>query len=53
MGFVFKPELNIESLVPRGLLDFMHEKALTILEEVGIKVANKTLLRRIEGHILK
>jgi len=50
MGFVFKPKLNIESLVPRGLLDFMHEKALTILEEVGIKVANKTLLRRIEGH---
>lgn len=50
MSFTFKPRLNIETAVPRWLLETMHEKALDIPEQVGIKVANKLLLRRIEGH---
>lgn len=50
MDFIFKPRLNTESLVPKWLLESMHEKALKILWENGIKITNKTLLKRIESH---
>jgi trimethylamine:corrinoid methyltransferase-like protein len=49
MKFAFKPRLNIKGVVPRWLIETMHEKALEVLENVGIKVANKILIRRIEG----
>jgi trimethylamine:corrinoid methyltransferase-like protein len=50
MIFVFKPRLNIKDVVPRWLIETMHEKALEVLENVGIKVTNKILMRRIEKH---
>ncbi|MEM2164033.1 MAG: trimethylamine methyltransferase family protein, partial [Candidatus Bathyarchaeia archaeon] len=51
MSFTFKPRLNIRDIVPNWLIETMHEKALEILEKIGIKVSNKFLIRRIKGHI--
>lgn len=50
MSFTFKPRLNIGDIIPKWLIETMHEKALEILETIGIKVTNKFLIRRIEGH---
>ncbi len=50
MSFIFKPRLNIKAAVPRHLLVTMHEKALEVLELIGIRVTNERLLRRITGH---
>jgi len=50
MSFAFKPRLDIEAAVPRHLVETMHDKALEVLELVGIRVANERLLRRIKGH---
>ena len=47
MSFTFKPRLNIKSAVPRWLLETMHEKALEVLEQIGIRVTNKRILTRI------
>ena len=47
MNFTFKPRLDIESAVPRWLLEVMHEKALQVLEQIGIRVTNKRILARI------
>jgi len=50
MSFTFRPRLNIEAAVPRHVLETMHEKALEVLELVGVKVTNERLLKRITGH---
>jgi len=50
MTFIFKPRLDIEAAVPRWLLESMHEKALEIIELIGIRATNKPLLRRLRGH---
>ncbi|MEM3547213.1 MAG: trimethylamine methyltransferase family protein [Candidatus Bathyarchaeia archaeon] len=47
MSFTFKPRLNIGDIVPKRLIETMHERALEVLEKVGIKVTNKLLIRRI------
>ena len=47
MNFTFRPRLDIESAVPRWLLEIMHEKALEVLEQIGIRVTNKRILTRI------
>lgn len=50
MSFTFKPRLDIGNAVPRHLLEAMHEKALEVLGQTGIRVSNKHLLDRIAPH---
>ncbi|MFB0503791.1 MAG: hypothetical protein ACETWE_08160, partial [Candidatus Bathyarchaeia archaeon] len=50
MSFTFKPRLDIEAAVPRWLLETMHEKALEVIELIGIGATNKRLLGRLTGH---
>ena len=47
MNLTFRPRLDIESAVPGWLLEIMHEKALEVLEQIGIRVTNKRILARI------
>jgi len=47
MSFTFKPRLDVENEVPRHLLEIMHEKALEVLGQTGIRVSSKHLLDRI------
>ena len=50
MSFIFKPRLGIEGAVPRWLLETMHEKALEVIELIGIRATNKRLLGRLTGY---
>lgn len=40
---------RLQALVDTSLLEKMHEKALEILNNIGIKVSNRNVLERIEG----
>jgi len=46
---VFKPRIQLDKAIDASLLEKMHEEALEILNNIGIRVTNKRILKKIEG----
>jgi len=46
---MFKPRIELDKAIDVSLLEKMHEKALEILANIGMKVTNKRILKKIRG----